>query len=123
MDSPSQPWGHSVLIFQFPLSTHSEPPPSSNSFLSYRTFFTLHKPHIRPFLPPSCFTEHLSPSSSVPLSLNPYLFSELHRSRARRDPIHWESQWPALGRWGIMAAAPLSMTISVEGGVGEQKSI
>lgn len=104
MDGPSQPWGHSVLIFQSPLSTHSEPPPSSNSCLSYRTFFTLHEPHIRPFLPLSSFTEPLSPSSSPPLSLNPYLFSELHRSRARRDPIHWESQWPALGRWGIMAA-------------------
>lgn len=105
MDGPSQPWGHSVLIFQFALSTHSEPPPSSNSCLSYRTFFTLREPHISPFLPPSSFTE-LSPSSSLPLSLNPYLFSELHRSRARRNPIHWESQWPALGRWGIMAAAP-----------------
>lgn len=72
VDGSSQPWSHSVLLFQSPLSTHSEPPPSSNSCLRYRTFFTLHELHIRLFLPLSSFTEPLSPSSSPPLSLNPH---------------------------------------------------
>lgn len=95
---PSQPWGHSVLIFQSPLCI----PIPALSLLPHRALvpvtelFSPSRSPIQSHFPPlSSFTEPLSPSSSHPLSLIPYLLSELLRSRARRDSIHWESQWPA----------------------------